>query len=691
MMKKIAQLKIFIFLFVFLTIPVISPAADNLLTPEVVIHLETVTDAAISPDGNKVAYIRRVQRSPDEDRGSSYTEMFVIPAGGGEPLQFTYRPHNTANVQWSPDGEYIYFRSNRPEIHRGMQVYRISSRGGEAKIVTTETSPVLAYSLSPDGNKLAYILQDPEPEHVRLRKQEGEDWRIEDEFFRHRRLYIKDLVAGETHLVTEFDKSVWSFEWSPDNSKLLIQASPLPDTDHSFMFKKLYLVEASGTDQPEVFTETEGKLGGMAFSPDGRHIAWQGAVDISDPTNGTIFVANVSTRETWKATPDFHGTVTWVDWKDNNTLIFISEEKTWTRMSTLSYRGGERTILFDEMKHPEFTSARLADNRRTFVTTASAYNHPNEVFTGDVRRREMKRITSHNSGLQNISFQNYEYIEYEARDGLLITGLLLKPVNYREGQRYPLICQIHGGPEAAYTHGWNTSYAAMTQLYSQQEFMVFLPNYRASTGRGVEFAKANHRDGGGREFTDVIDGVEYLSERGLIDRDRVGIVGSSYGGYFANLAATRYAGNFAAAVSWVGISNQFSKVGMTDTPLENILVHFDRAHYQNEHRVGIMEASPIWYLERAVQEENETPLLILHGEIDARVPYGQAVELYRSLMLSYKHHRGMTRDEIPVTFVSYPRAGHGTGEVRQQLHSSKLILEFFKKHLDPARITRYAE
>ena len=672
---------VYICLLLFLTITITVSAAESTFKPETIVHLEGVTTAAISPDGEKVAYIRRTQRSPEDQRGGAYTEMILVPAGGGPAQQFTFRPHNVANLQWSPDGHYIYFRSHRPEVHRGMQVYRISVKGGEAELVTTESSPVLAYKISPDGTKLAYILQDPEPVLVRMRKSAGDDWRVEDEFYQHRRIHFVDLRTMEKHVVTQFDKSVWDFVWSPDSEYLLIQASEIPDTDHMYMFKSMYIVPSSGTDTAELFVETEGKLGGMTFSPDGKHVAWHGAVDISDPTEGTIFIADVATRETWPVTPDFEGTVTWVDWKDNNTLVFTSEEKTWTRMSTVSYRGGNRDILFDEREHPEFTSAQFADDKSTFVTIASAYNHPNEVFVGNIREKVLGRITYHNPELEHIAFQNYEYVEYEARDGLLITGLLLKPVNYRDGTRYPLICQIHGGPEAAYTHGWNTSYAAMTQLYSQQGFMVFLPNYRASTGRGVEFAKANHRDGGGKEFTDVIDGVEYLYEQGLIDRSRVGIVGGSYGGYFANLAATRYAGTFAAAVSWVGISNQFSKTGMTDTPLENILVHFDRAHYQDEHRIGIMEASPIWYLEQAVRKENETPLLILHGEIDARVPYGQAVELYRGLLLSYNHHRGMTRDEIPVTLISYPRAGHGTGEVRQQLHFSNTVLGFFQKHL----------
>ncbi len=676
-----SQLAAILCLFILMIIPGITTADENELTPEMVIHLEAVNNAAISPDGETVAYVRRVQRSPDDERGSAYTEMFVVPAAGGEPEQFTFRPHNVANLQWSPGGDYIYFRSHRPEIRAGMQVYRISSSGGEAEIVTEETSPVLSYKLSPNGNELAYISQDPVPELVRQRKEVGDDWTIEDEYHRHRRVHVLDLETNETRVVTKFDKSVWEYEWTPDGEKILVQASPLPDTDHRYMFKKMYLVDADGTDEAEQFVDTGGKLGGMAFSPDGQYVAWNGAVDISDQTDGTIFAANVASREMWKVTPEFEGSVKWVTWVDNNTLAFTSEEKTWTRMSTIPHRGGERTILFDESDNPEFTSAQFAYDRQTFITIGSAFNHPHEVFVGDITTTEMNRITHHNPEIDELDFQNYEYVEYEARDGLVITGLLLKPVNYQEGERYPLICQIHGGPEAAYTHGWNTSYATMSQVYSQKGFMVFLPNYRASTGRGVEFAKANHQDGGGMEFTDVIDGVEYLNEQGLIDRDRVGIVGGSYGGYFANLAATRYAGNFAAAASWIGISNQFSKVGMTDTPLENILVHFDRAHYENEHRVGIMEASPIWYLEKAVQEENATPLIILHGEMDARVPYGQAVELYNGLKLSYKHHRGMTRDEIPVTFVSYPRAGHGTGEVRQQLHFSHTVLEFFKKYL----------
>jgi len=658
----------------------LSAAAEEqkILTPEIVVNLEVVTSTAISPDGEKIAFIRRSQRDIDEERGGSYTELFIVPTEGGDPVQFTHRPYNVMDIQWSPDGSYIYFRSNREPIFKGTQVYRISMTGGEAELITKSGTPVATYKIAPNGEHIAFVAADKKTEEIE--KQE-EDWIIEADYFLHRRIYMQDVNGGEAVKLTKEDQSVWSLEWSPDSRKILYQASPLPTVDHSYMFKKMYIIDVDGNDESRLLADTEGKLANMAWSPNGEYVAWHGGVDITDPIDGMLFVAEAATGEKWEVIPGFEGTATWIDWLDNNTLVFTSEEKIWTRMSSIPFRGGERTIIIDETTGPEFTSAQLTADRRTFSTNASAYKHPAEVFVGDIEQKTIERITHHNPVLDKMEFNNYEYVEYEARDGLLITGLLLKPLNYQEGQRYPLICQIHGGPEAAYTHGWNTTYSTMTQMYSHNGIMVFLPNYRASTGRGVEFGKANHGDVGGKEFTDVIDGVEYLFAQGLIDRDRVGITGGSYGGYFSALAATRYAGNFAASAMFVGISNKFSDTGTTDIPYEVSLVHYDMWHFKEEHRLPLMEASPVWYLERAVQPENETPLLILHGADDARVPMGQAEELWVGLKMAYDVLRGMDLDETPVTYIKYPRAGHGLTEVKQQVHYSETVLEFFREHL----------
>jgi dipeptidyl aminopeptidase/acylaminoacyl peptidase len=665
-----------IFLFI-LSLSFHTTDAQELLTPEILVNLETITEAAIDPEGRYIAFVRRVQRSPEDERGGAYSELFLIPAAGGNPVQFTHRPSSVSNIQWSPDGAYIYFRSSRPSVFSGMQVYRIARTGGEAELVTTAPTSVQAYKLSPDGQQIAYILIDEKQSEI---KKQEDDWIIESQYYLHRRLYVKKSETDESTLITNFDMSVWEFEWAPDNRTLLIQASPLPTVDHSYMYKKMYTVDAAETTEPRLLTETEGKLGRMAWSPDGRHVAWHGGVDIHDPTEGTMFVAETATGNKWELISNFEGTATWIGWIDNTTVAFISEEKVWTRMSTISFRGGNRTVLFGE-DYPNFKSVHFPRDTRTFVTVASAYNHPNEVFIGNVEETELHRLTHHNPVLKDMRFNDYEYVEYSASDGLLITGLLLKPMNYLEGTRYPLICQIHGGPEAAYTHGWNTGYSAMTQLYSHLGYMVFLPNYRASTGRGVEYAKADHRDLGGKEFTDVIDGVEYLNERRLIDRERVGITGGSYGGYFSALAATRYAGNFAASAMFVGISNWFSDSGTSDIPYENSLVHFNAWHFKESDRMLYMESSPIWYLERAVQPVNETPLLILHGTGDERVPVGQADELWIGLRMAYDVLRGYDEKDIPVTYIRYPRGGHGLFEVNQQLHYSITVLDFFETHL----------
>jgi dipeptidyl aminopeptidase/acylaminoacyl peptidase len=672
-------------LVVLLTASVAHADEPALLTPEIVVHLEAVTSAAISPDGESVAFIRRVQRDPDDDRGRQYTELFVVPAAGGDPVQYTHRPHNVADIQWSPDNRHIYFRSNRSAIMEGMQVYRIAVDGGEAELITRSETPVQLYRIAPAGDRIAYVAADKKPAAI---EEQEEDWIVEAEYFLHRRIFVQDLPDGEPVKIIREDKSVWSMEWSPDGSMLVYQASPLPTVDHSYMFKRIYIAdvgESAGGDAgvpTRLLTETESKLGGMAWSPNGAYVAWHGGVDINDPIDGMLFAADAANGETWEVMPGFEGTVTWVDWTDDETLVFISEEKVWTRMSRIPFRGGTRSVMFSsDGDSPDFDNAHFAADRRTFTTNASAYNHPAEVFTGDLQYGTLQRVTTHNPVLEDMRFNEYEYIEYEARDGLVITGLLMKPLDYREGERYPLICQIHGGPEAAYTNSWNTTYNVTTQLYSHNGFMVFLPNYRASTGRGVEFGKANHGDIGGKEFTDVIDGVNHLAELGYIDRNRVGITGGSYGGYFSALAATRYAGEFAASAMFVGISNWFSHTGTSDIPWENSLVHFNQWHFREGERLAYMEASPAWYLERAVQPEYETPIMILHGVDDERVPIDQADELWTGLKMAYKELRGMDIDEIPVTYIKYPRGGHGLFEVKQQLHYSETVLEFFRARL----------
>jgi dipeptidyl aminopeptidase/acylaminoacyl peptidase len=256
-------------------------------------------------------------------------------------------------------------------------------------------------------------------------------------------------------------------------------------------------------------------------------------------------------------------------------------------------------------------------------------------------------------------------VTYAARDGLAIEGILVRPLAPEPGRRAPLQLTVHGGPESHYSDGWLTSYSLPGQVAAARGFAVFYPNYRGSTGRGVAFSTSSQGDPAGREFDDLVDGVDHLVASGLVDAARVGVTGGSYGGYATAWLATRYSERFAAGVMFVGVSNLIGKLGTSEIPRELYLVHARRWPWED---YGLMlERSPIAYLAGA-----RTPLLILHGEDDPRVHPSQSLELYRYLEL---------RDQAPVRLVLYPGEGHGNRKSAARLDYHLRMLRWFEHYL----------
>src|SRR6056297_1537907 len=198
--------------------------------------------------------------------------------------------------------------------------------------------------------------------------------------------------------------------------------------------------------------------------------------------------------------------------------------------------------------------------------------HPAELFV-EGNDEPLLRLTRLNPWLDELRLAKQVPVQWAARDGLPLQGILIYPLNYQEGKRYPTIMYVHGGPESREAGGWLTSYARPGQVAAAEGFAVFYPNYRGSTGRGVEFSMMGQADAAGAEFDDLVDGIDHLTAEGITDGDRVGITGGSYGGYASAWGATYYSASFAASVMFVGIANNISKVGTTDIPEEMYLVH----------------------------------------------------------------------------------------------------------------------
>jgi dipeptidyl aminopeptidase/acylaminoacyl peptidase len=351
-------------------------------------------------------------------------------------------------------------------------------------------------------------------------------------------------------------------------------------------------------------------------------------------------------------------------WKDNDTIAFIGDEGTETLLGEVRKDGtGRRTLL--PPGGQILVSFDAATDFRTMAFAAQAPRHPSEVYLVRAGETSPKRATDSNPWLAEVALAKQETVKFKARDGMEIEGVLVRPLEEKPGQRYPLILTVHGGPEAHDRNGWVTNYSNAGQVAAGRGFAVFHPNYRGSTGRGVAFSKLGQGDPAGKEFDDLVDAVDHLVNIGLVDRAKVGITGGSYGGYASAWGATYYTERFAAAVVFVGISDNVSRVGTTDIPNEEYYVHALKRPWENWQVQ--LERSPIYHAAKS-----RTATLILGGMDDPRVSPTQSMELYRYLKLHGK---------VPVRLVRYPGEQHGNARAASRLDYSLRLMQWMEHYL----------
>ncbi|PID79641.1 hypothetical protein CSB20_09565, partial [bacterium DOLZORAL124_64_63] len=395
----------------------------------------------------------------------------------------------------------------------------------------------------------------------------------------------------------------------------------------------------------KLLTDVPGKLGDVRVSPDGRRVAWTGAAGRSDHAVSTLWVTDLKDGATRNLTAaDYPGHVRHVAWLDRKTVLVQADEGVHTVLAgvRVDQAAGNRQVLLDgALEGLVFGLPALRPGQRNMVFIGQTPTQPAELY-GWRGKDALRRLTHHNAFLADVDLGRQEVVTWEARDGRMIEGILLYPVGYAGGA-FPLIVDVHGGPEAHHRNGWLSRYVSPGQVFCGEGFGVLFPNYRGSTGRGLEFAASAFADPAGAEFDDIIDGIDHLIAAGKVDADRVGVMGGSYGGYATNWLTTRYSDRFAAGVSFVGVSNLISKRFLTNIPYEDQYVHM------GEPVRGMwdlmLERSPVYHADQC-----RTPLLILHGDSDPRVHPSQSQEMYRALKMA---------GHPAVRLVWYPGEGHG--------------------------------
>lgn len=642
-----------------------AAAGNGTLTPEMVVDLEEVGQLAVDAGGKRIAYTLEVPRAPSDEPGRSYVELWVVAATGGSPRAFVAGSERVSAPAWSPDGNWIGFLSDRKvdgEEEDRRRLWIIPADGGEARRLFEHPSSIASYAWSPDGRYIAFTAGDAETDEEKEDKKAGRDWVVADEDPHYQRLWLFDTESGESRLWFDSDLDVASFHWTPDSRSMIFQSARSPRIDDEYMFSSIQRVAVDGK-AATVVTETAGKLGAMATSPGGETLAFLAAVTRNDPLAQSLFVVPAAGGKARNLTEGYEGTGHDLAWLDAENLLLVAVERERHVLYQVEARDGERRSL----PWPGMILGHVVATPGTkrLAISAESPAHPTELFTLEPGG-EPVRLTRHSSPIAGVRLARQEVVEWKGADDWSISGVLTYPIDYESGKRYPLVLQVHGGPEGVSLDGWTTSSGYPVQLLAARGYMVLQPNYRGSQGRGVAFSKADHDDLGGKEFEDVLAGIDALIERGLVDGSRVGTGGWSYGGYMSAWAATRHSERFRASIVAAGLTNWVAFAGTTDIPYEMSLVHWDSWWFDEPELHW--ERSPLAHIKRAA-----TPTLLIHGAKDDRVHPEQSLELYTALRV-----RG-----VPTRYVLYPREPHGLNERAHRLDFIERTLDWFDTHLAP--------
>jgi len=616
------------------------------ITPELLLDLRQVRSADIAPDGSLAAFTVLQNRSLDDEAGGAWRRLWVVGTDGSAPRPFVTGEVGAGAPRFSPDGRYIGFTMSRGEKAK-TQVWVIPVTGGEAEAATCSPTGVNAWAWSADGADIFYVDTDPLPADIEALKDADRLPRFYEEDLRDRTLRRTAFAFGEAPaagdaLVTGM--AVWGLQPGADGKQVVFGASPRNLIDQEYMFQDIHALDLA-TGRERTVVDVPGKLGEYELSPDGKRLAWTAAASRSDHAVSSLYVAASDGVGIRNLTPvDFPGHLRSVTWRDDRNLLVRADEGVTTTLYLVDatakapqFRkvldGDDADLVFGEpASRPGLDAMVLAGHNPTT---------PRELYAWDGKGKP-RRLTNLNPALADVDLGEQKVFTWNARDGLDLQGILMLPVGW-DGKPAPLIVDVHGGPEGQESNGWLSRYASPGQAMCAQGYAVFFPNYRGSTGRGIAFGALAYGDPAGPEFDDIVDGVDALVQQGIADRDKVGVMGGSYGGYATNWLVTTYSDRFKAGVGFVGISDLVSKRFLTDIPYEDEYVHMGKPVRDSWDLMR--ERSPVFHADGC-----KTPLLILHGDSDPRVHPSQSQELYRALKMA---------GDPSVRLVTYPGEHHG--------------------------------
>ena len=634
----------------------------NRLTPEVIWQLGRVANVSVSPDKTELLY---TIANTNIEENKSYNDIYKLNIETGEIKQLTNNKLDENQVTWRPDGKKINFLSTRSG---NMQLWEMNTDGKELKQITDIADGITGYSYSPDISHILYTAQVklgktihdlyPDLKHANAKIEDDlmyrhwDSW--EDGYYSH--IFVDQITNG---LITDSGTDIMDGEkydsplnpfggmeqisWSSDSKHIAYSCKKLIGKEYAQSTNSdIYLYNISNKTTQNLTKGMKGYDLNPSFSPDGKYMAWESMErDGYEADKKRLFLLDLNTKTKKELTTNFDQNAEAITWSNNsNTIWFRSNYQGPYQIYNVNIKSGDINKVTNGIQN--YTSI-LPINDQHVIATKTTMNHPTEIYKVDTNTGEDQELSFANKEIfTQLKLGNVESRWITTTDNKQMQTWVIYPPDFDPNKKYPTLLYCQGGPQSTISQFWSLRWNF--QLMAANDYIIVAPNRRGLPGFGQEWNEQISGDYGGQNMKDYLSAIDEMAKEPFVDENKLGAIGASYGGFSVYWLAGNHNKRFKTFVSHCGIFN-FEQ--MYSTTEEMFFVNWDMkgAYWEKENKVAqnTYANSPHRFVGKW-----DTPILVIHGEKDFRIPYTQGMAAYNSAKL-----RG-----VPARFLYFPEENH---------------------------------
>jgi dipeptidyl aminopeptidase/acylaminoacyl peptidase len=664
----------------------LAAAQNRTYTIEDLLKVRRVSDPQVSPNGKRIAF---AVGDVNFDANRIVTQIYVMSIDGSGMKQLTNGDKSSTAPRWSPDGKKIAYTT-------GSQVWVMDDDGDNKDQITKISTGAAAPVWSPDGKWIAFtsdVYADCDNDDCnKKRDEQAESSKVKahivtrllykhwDEWRDIKRTHVfvvpskggtaRDLTTGDFDSPPYAASSGVDYAFSPDSSEIAYIRNP-DKVEAISTNSDIFVMPLAGGPAKNITVRNRGYDASPVYTRDGKFILYRSQATAGfEADRWRLMAYNRATGTSVELTKGFDQQVDDVVVSpDGKFIYFTAGERGKSPIFRIPFAGG---VPQKVVANVSATNLRITPDGKAFVFASSSMASPAEIYTSNADGTGLTALSSVNSQLMSrANLKAAEEVEWTGAVGKKIHGYIVKPANFDASKKYPLVVLIHGGPQGAWSDNWG--YRWNPQVFANAGYVVFAPNPRGSTGYGQQFVNEISGDWGGKAYIDLMNGVaDVLRRNSFIDRNRIGAAGASYGGYMVNWILghnndPRF--RFKVLVSHDGVYNLESMYGTTEE------LWFPEWEFK-----GSAWANPAmysrWSPHKFVQNFN-TPILIIHGELDYRVPIGEGMQLFTAVQ----------RKGIDSKLLIFPDEGHWVLKPQNSQLWYHTVLDWLDKYLQPTSAT----